>query len=454
MGPTYYMRLKHMVKDKVNYRALGPRTALTKQTVGGRANDGGLRIGEMERDTVISHGIAGFLQESMMERGDKYYMAICNHTGTISVYNPTQNLFMSPILDGPLRFVGSLDNAEELRLEYITKYGHSFSVVEVPYSFKLLMQELQTINVQMRVITEDNIDQITNMSSNHNIENLLGEDKTIRNLIDMVKKNIGTTRGEKIFTPDENDFTPSMDEEKSDSYHPITPDEKSDSYHPITPDEKSDSYHPITPDEKSDSYRPTSPDYPPPKKEEKGYLIDTPSSDDSYIPPPPPMDEESSSESMDNLQKGGNVCWKYDVQHPTRNWKIRHTGDKFITIQTDDAMGIDDPEDMVKVVRKDDLYSMAQAQQFAEKLSEISQPSQNPLSSGSGSAAPNIIIAPKFFNGNGSDNSMGGPEDGVNAPPIVPIVAPVVTNTNSSSSKETPSGEIDFSKEIKIMKSE
>ena len=49
---------------------------------------------------------------------------------------------------------------------------------------------------------------------------------------------------------------------------------------------------------------------------------------------------------------------------------------------------------------------------------------------------------------------MGGPEDGVNAPPIVPIVAPVVTNTNSSSSKETPSGEIDFSKEIKIMKSE
>jgi len=99
IGPTYYMRLKHMVKDKINYRARGPRTVLTRQTVQGRANDGGLRVGEMDRDAIIAHGMAGFLNESMMERGDKYYMAICNKSGTIAVYNESRNIFLSPIVD-------------------------------------------------------------------------------------------------------------------------------------------------------------------------------------------------------------------------------------------------------------------------------------------------------------------------------------------------------------------
>jgi len=161
IGPTYYLRLKHMVKDKINYRAKGPKMSLTKQPVKGRANDGGLRIGEMERDGVIGHGAAKFLNESMLERGDLYHMAICNKTGTIACYNEAQNIFFSPFVDGPVKYDG--DIAGEIKIKNVTKFGRSFSIVKVPYSFKLLIQELQSMNIQMRVITEDNVDQMINL---------------------------------------------------------------------------------------------------------------------------------------------------------------------------------------------------------------------------------------------------------------------------------------------------
>ena len=196
MGPTYYMRLKHMVKDKINYRAQGPRTVLTRQTVQGRANDGGLRIGEMERDGLIAHGITAFLQESMLVRGDDYYMAICNKTGTVAIYNESQNLFLSPSVDGPIKFSGTLNN-EELKIQTLSKFGRSFSIVRVPYAFKLLMQELLTMNVQMRIITEANIDQMTNLSFSDNIEKLTGN-KSV-NLKDLMPQGLPrgfTARGE------------------------------------------------------------------------------------------------------------------------------------------------------------------------------------------------------------------------------------------------------------------
>jgi len=160
-GPTYYMRLKHMVKDKINYRARGPKTAITRQAVQGRANDGGLRIGEMERDGVIGHGASYFLNESMLERGDKYQMAVCNKSGTIAIYNKEKDLFISPMVDGPIKFT---QTGEEFYIQNITKHGKEFSIVQVPYTFKLLMQELLAMNVQMRIITDENIDQLTNLS--------------------------------------------------------------------------------------------------------------------------------------------------------------------------------------------------------------------------------------------------------------------------------------------------
>jgi DNA-directed RNA polymerase II subunit RPB2 len=160
MGPTYYMRLKHMVKDKINYRATGQRDLLTRQTNHGRANDGGLRIGEMERDGVISHGMTGFLKDSMMKRGDEYKMAICNQSGTIGLYHKEHNYFYSLLADGPIEYEMTETTAKPT---LITKYGKEYSIVNIPYSFKLLMQELTTINVQMRLITADNINALSNI---------------------------------------------------------------------------------------------------------------------------------------------------------------------------------------------------------------------------------------------------------------------------------------------------
>jgi hypothetical protein len=160
-----------MVKDKINYRATGPRTNLTRQTVQGRANDGGLRIGEMERDGVLAHGMSYFLNESFMIRGDEYYMAICNKTGAIAIYNEVKNLFLSPFADGPVKFHTNPDGT--MNVQNISKFGRSFSLVRVPYSFKLLIQELQTMNIQMRIITDENIDQMLSLSFSNNIDKLL-----------------------------------------------------------------------------------------------------------------------------------------------------------------------------------------------------------------------------------------------------------------------------------------
>ena len=172
IGPTYYLRLKHMVKDKINFRSKGPNTALTRQPVQGRSNDGGLRIGEMEKDAVIAHGASKFLNDSFMKRSDEYYMAICNISGCVAVYNSSLNLFLSPFVDGPLIFHEGLDN-KQLHLENISRFGRNFSILRIPYSLKLLIQELLVMNIQMRFITEDNIDQFVTMSYSNNINKLL-----------------------------------------------------------------------------------------------------------------------------------------------------------------------------------------------------------------------------------------------------------------------------------------
>ena len=83
MGPTYYQRMKHMVEDKINYRATGPRKAMTHQPLEGRSDEGGMRIGEMERDALMAHGMSKFLTESFMERSDKAEVLHNRETGML-----------------------------------------------------------------------------------------------------------------------------------------------------------------------------------------------------------------------------------------------------------------------------------------------------------------------------------------------------------------------------------
>ena len=273
IGPTYYMRLKHMVKDKINYRARGPNTVLTRQPVQGRANDGGLRIGEMERDGVLAHGMSYSLNESFMVRGESkdYYIAVCNKSGAIAIYNESRNLFLSPAADGPIKFNTNPDGTQNIM--NLSRFGRSFSILKVPYSFKLLMQELQVMNVQMRIITEDNVDQLLSMSYSDNINKLMKNTKSTAEVIgdygiDIRNKLQAEQKAVKKFIPIESNETPepAVIETTSELGVPVTTPDYDPNGSPIDYVPNSPEYNPQSPHyvENSPDYNPESPiDYVP-----------------------------------------------------------------------------------------------------------------------------------------------------------------------------------------------
>jgi DNA-directed RNA polymerase beta subunit len=132
MGPVFYQRLKHMVNDKQHSRSNGPMVNLTRQPAEGRSRDGGLRFGEMERDAMISHGAARFTRGRMYDASDKYSVYICKKCGLVASYNDKLHIHLCK----------TCDNRSD------------FSYVEIPYACKLLFQELTTMNVVPRVMTD------------------------------------------------------------------------------------------------------------------------------------------------------------------------------------------------------------------------------------------------------------------------------------------------------------
>jgi len=142
IGPVFYQRLKHMVNDKEHSRAMGPMVNLTRQPAEGRSRDGGFRIGEMERDVMIAHGMSKFCRERMYSVSDKYAVHVCKKCGMIATYNNGDY--------GPMRA------KPEMAIHYCKTCNNSsdFAYVEVPYAYKLMSQELQAINIVPRIITE------------------------------------------------------------------------------------------------------------------------------------------------------------------------------------------------------------------------------------------------------------------------------------------------------------
>ena len=132
IGPAFYQRLKHMVNDKQHSRGSGPMVNLTRQPHEGRARDGGLRFGEMERDCMVSHGCARFTKGRIYDASDKFVVYSCNKCGLIAIFNDEKNI----------HHCKTCDNRSD------------FSRCNIPYACKLLFQELITMNIAPRIITE------------------------------------------------------------------------------------------------------------------------------------------------------------------------------------------------------------------------------------------------------------------------------------------------------------
>jgi len=135
MGPIFYQRLKHMADDKLHSRSSGPLVMLTRQPAEGRARDGGLRFGEMERDVMIAHGTSEFLKERMLEVSDNFEAFVCKNCGLLAQVNPKI---------GKYKCSSCPDTTE-------------FAQIRIPYAYKLFLQELESMTICSRLFPESRL---------------------------------------------------------------------------------------------------------------------------------------------------------------------------------------------------------------------------------------------------------------------------------------------------------
>ncbi|KFM24286.1 DNA-directed RNA polymerase III subunit RPC2 [Auxenochlorella protothecoides] len=130
MGPVYYQKLKHMVMDKMHARARGPRVVLTRQPTEGRSRDGGLRLGEMERDCLIGYGASALLLERLMISSDQFEVHVCTHCGLLGYWDAAARRARCPG----------------------TGRADAMATMKLPYAAKLLFQEMQAMNIVPRLV--------------------------------------------------------------------------------------------------------------------------------------------------------------------------------------------------------------------------------------------------------------------------------------------------------------
>ncbi|KAM3265264.1 DNA-directed RNA polymerase I subunit 2 [Capsicum annuum] len=144
IGPVYYQRLRHMVSDKFQVRSTGQIDHITRQPIKGRKRGGGVRFGEMERDSLLAHGAAYLLHDRLHTSSDHHIADVCSECGSV---------LTSSIIQPPKRAVTILGLPPAREPKKVTclacRSSKGMETVAMPYVFKYLAAELAAMNIKM-----------------------------------------------------------------------------------------------------------------------------------------------------------------------------------------------------------------------------------------------------------------------------------------------------------------